>query len=158
MQDIKWSCKFFDTLTPAELYEIAKLRSKVFVVEQNCVFQDLDDKDQQCYHLIGYVQNKLAAYARLVPAGLSYNYISIGRIVTSPLARRTGAGKALMRTAIERCNLLFGKQTIKIGAQLYLKKFYESFGFDQTSEVYDEDGIPHIEMVRSAEPKFAALS
>lgn len=148
MHDIEWICKYFDVLTPFELYAIIKLRNEVFVVEQNCVFQDADDKDQECYHLMGQVKNELAAYARLVPAGISYEYISIGRIVTSPAFRSKGAGKALLTAAIDQCNLLFGEQTIQIGAQLYLKKFYESFGFRQTTEVYDEDGIPHIKMLR----------
>ncbi len=152
MPDLKWTCKYFDALTPFELYAIVKLRNQVFVVEQNCVFQDADDKDQECYHVMGWAEHELAAYARLVPAGVSYEYISIGRIVSSPAFRSKGAGKALVLAAIEQCNLLFGEQTIKIGAQLYLKKFYESFGFKQTSEVYDEDGIPHIVMIRTSEP------
>ena len=151
MQDIEWSCKHFDLLTPYELYAILKLRSEVFVVEQNCVFQDADDKDQKCYHLMGISENKLVAYARLVPAGAAYKNVSIGRIVTSPHSRSKGAGKALLIAAIAQCNELFNEQTIQIGAQLYLQKFYESFGFKQTSEVYDEDGIPHIEMMRMAE-------
>ncbi len=149
MNEIEWVCKPFDTLTPYELYAIIKLRNEVFVAEQNCVFQDADDKDQKCYHLMGRAGKDLAAYARLVPAGISYNCISIGRIVTSPAYRNKGAGKALLNTAIEKCNELFGEQTIKIGAQLYLKNFYESFGFVQVGEVYDEDGIPHTEMVRT---------
>ncbi len=149
MQQISWKCKFFDDLILHELYIIIKLRNEVFIVEQNCVFQDADDKDQKCYHLMGFVGNHLAAYARIVPAGVSYKNISIGRIVTSPQYRRIGAGKALMYKAITQCNSLYGEQTIKIGAQLYLKNFYESFGFKQTSEVYDEDGIPHIKMVRT---------
>ncbi|MEJ7676981.1 MAG: GNAT family N-acetyltransferase [Segetibacter sp.] len=125
-----------------------KLRNEVFVVEQNCVFQDADNKDQKCYHLMGMVRDELAAYARLVPAAVSYKNISIGRIVTSLKYRSIGAGKALMHQAISQCILLYGEQTIKIGAQLYLKNFYENFGFKQTSDVYDEDGIPHIEMIR----------
>jgi len=149
MNEIEWSCKPFDTLNQHEVYAILKLRSEVFVVEQNCVFQDIDGKDQQCYHLMGWAANNLAAYARLVPAGVSNKFISIGRIVTSSKYRNKGAGKALLNTAIEKCNELFGRQTIKIGAQLYLKNFYESFGFIQVGEVYDEDGILHIGMIRS---------
>lgn len=148
MPELQWLCKHFDEVSQYELYEIIKLRNEVFVVEQNCVFQDADGKDQQCYHLTGFANNTLAAYARLVPAGVSYNYISIGRIVTSPHFRSKGAGKALLNKAINQCLTLFGEQPIKIGAQVYLKKFYESFGFTQTSEIYDEDGIPHIEMIR----------
>ena len=147
MQQINWTCKFFDDLFPHELYIIIKLRNEVFIVEQKCVFQDADDKDLKCYHLIGFTRNELAAYARLVPAGVSYKNISIGRIVTSPQYRSMGAGKALMKEAINRCNLLYGEQTIKIGAQLYLKHFYESFGFRQSSEMYLEDDIPHIQML-----------
>ncbi len=154
MQQISWECKFFDDLTPHELYALIKLRNDVFVVEQKCVFQDADGKDQKCYHLMGFVKNELAAYARLVPANVSYKNVSIGRIVTSPGHRNTGAGKALMKEAINQSTLLFGLQTIKIGAQLYLKSFYETFGFKQMSDVYDEDGIPHIEMIRDIEPRF----
>ena len=151
MQDIKWSCKHFNLLTPHEVYAIIQLRNEVFVVEQNCVFQDADGKDQKCYHLMGFANGTLAAYARLVPAGESYENVSIGRIATSPHFRNKGAGKALLTAAIDQCKVLFNEQTIKIGAQLYLKNFYESFGFKQTSEVYDEDGIPHIEMIRIGE-------
>lgn len=151
MPQIEWLCKHFDLLTPQELYAIVQLRNEVFVVEQNCVFQDADGKDPKCYHLIGMAGNLLAAYARLVPAGAAYKNVSIGRIVTSPHYRNKGAGKDLLDTAIRECKVLFNEQTITIGAQLYLKKFYESFGFKQTSEVYDEDGIAHIEMLRTAE-------
>ena len=146
--EIRWICKYFDRLTPYELYAVIKLRNEVFVVEQNCVFQDADDKDQKCYHLMGFAGEELAAYARLVPAGVSYTYMSIGRIVTSPKYRKMNFGKALIKEAIVACYELFGSNCIKIGAQLYLKTFYESFGFTQTSNVYDEDGIPHIEMIR----------
>lgn len=148
MLPIIWICKPFAQLTANELYAIIKLRNEVFVVEQNCVFQDADDKDQYCYHLSGFTSNNtLAAYARLVPAGVSYSYISIGRVITSPDHRKEGFGKALMTKAISECFKLFGKQPIKIGAQLYLRNFYESFGFRQTSDMYLEDNIPHIEML-----------
>ncbi|GEO09360.1 GNAT family N-acetyltransferase [Segetibacter aerophilus] len=148
MQAITWVCKFFDELSPHELYAIIKLRNEVFVVEQNCVFQDADNKDQQCYHLSGTINNELVAYARLVPGGVSYPQISIGRVITSPAHRKTGFGKSLMTKAIEECDRLFGKQPIQIGAQLYLKGFYQSFGFKQISDMYLEDDIPHIEMLR----------
>lgn len=142
-----WTCKTFESLTPHELYEIIRLRNEVFVVEQNCVFQDADNRDQQCLHLMGVSGNQLHAYARLVPPGVSYAEPSIGRVVTSPTARRSGAGKELMRKAIEQCYTLFKKKPIKIGAQLYLKAFYEGFGFIQIGEIYDEDGIDHIYMI-----------
>ena len=143
-----WKCKPFDALSPHELYAIIRLRNEVFVVEQQCIFQDADNKDQQCFHLVGYIDSELAAYARLVPAGLSYEEVSIGRIITSPLFRNTGIGKALMQQAIDQCHKLFNKQAIKIGAQFRLKHFYESFGFTQIGEVYDEDGIDHIHMIK----------
>jgi ElaA protein len=147
MQAITWTCKPFAELTVYELYDIIRLRNEVFVVEQTCVFQDADDKDQVCYHLSGIVNNQLVAYARIMPKDISYNYVSIGRVITSPNYRKAGFGKALMTEAISVCYRLFGTQTIKIGAQLYLKKFYESFGFKQASEMYLEDDIPHIEML-----------
>ena len=124
-----------------------RLRNEVFVVEQNCVFQDADNKDYYCYHLGGYVEDQLVAYVRLVPPGKSYKEASIGRVVTSPLFRSHGIGRALMAKAIEMCLSAFEQTEIRIGAQLYLKKFYESFGFKQSSDVYLEDGIEHIEML-----------
>jgi ElaA protein len=144
---IQWLCKKFDHLNPHELYGILQLRNAVFVVEQNCVFQDADDKDQFCHHVMCIDNNKVIAYARIVPPGISYVETSIGRVVTSPLRRAEGLGKLLMEKSIEEAYKLYGKTTLKIGAQLYLKKFYESFGFAQTSEVYIEDDIPHIEMM-----------
>lgn len=144
---LDWKCTFFDELKASELYAILQLRNEVFVVEQNCVFQDADNKDQCCYHLCGWHNKTLVAYTRLVPPGISYQEPSIGRVAISPPWRNIGAGKALMRYSIEKCFALFGKQSVKIGAQLYLKKFYASFGFEQTSDVYLEDGIEHIEMI-----------
>lgn len=143
-----WLCKKFDELTPYELYAILQLRNEVFVVEQNCVFQDADNKDQLSFHLMGWMNDDLVAYTRIVPPGLAYDKPSIGRVVTSSSARRTGIGKELMKRSIEKTYELFGNVTIKLGAQLYLKKFYESFGFRQSSELYLEDGIEHIEMMR----------
>jgi ElaA protein len=146
---INWSFKKFDDLTPNELYSVLQLRNEVFVVEQNCVFQDADDKDQDSHHLMGWDNEMLVAYSRIVPLGIAYDsFPSIGRVVTSPRMRKSGIGKILMHQSIEELQKLFGETSIKLGAQLYLKKFYESFGFIQSSEVYIEDGIPHIEMVR----------
>ena len=145
--NVIWICKKFDDLTPAELYAIIRLRNEVFVVEQNCVFQDADNKDQGSWHLMGLKDNELVAYTRLLPAGLAYTEASIGRVINSSLVRRTGVGKELMQRSIQELYQLWGKQPIRIGAQLYLKKFYESFGFHQTSEIYIEDDIEHIEML-----------
>jgi len=146
---IQWLLKKFEELSPFELYALLQLRNEVFVVEQNCVFQDADDKDQNCYHLMGSADGKLIAYTRLAPPGLIYEQPSIGRVVTSPLVRRSGAGKELMLRSIDAVYTLFGIQPIRIGAQLYLKRFYESLGFEQISKVYLEDGIEHIYMIKS---------
>lgn len=146
--NINWLCKSFAALTPDELYAILQLRNEVFIVEQNCPYQDCDNIDLPSLHFMGWQQNKLIAYTRLIPSGISYPETSIGRVVTSPTVRRTKIGKELMERSISKLHELFGDQPIKIGAQLYLKKFYESFGFLQCSEVYLEDGIEHIKMLR----------
>ena len=145
---ITWSLKKFNELDVQELYAVLRLRSEVFVVEQNCVFQDMDNKDQSAYHLMGWENNALVAYTRLVPPGVAYEFCSIGRVITSQAARGSGAGKLLMEKSIEEAQHLFGGVPIKIGAQFYLKDFYNSFGFKQSSDIYDEDGIDHIEMIR----------
>jgi ElaA protein len=143
---ITWTIKPFNSLTQEELYALLRLRSEVFVVEQNCVYLDLDGKDKYCHHLMGWKDGELIAYTRLVPPGVSYEFPSIGRVVTSPHARREGLGRLLMEKSIEQVHLLYGITPIRIGAQLYLKSFYSSLGFVQTSEIYLEDGIDHIEM------------
>lgn len=145
---MNWICKKFDDLNPHELYAILQLRNIVFVVEQNCVYPDLDNKDQLSFHFMGWEAHKLAAYTRLVPKGVSYpDYPAIGRVVTSPDVRKTGIGRDLMNLSIQKCHELFGASPIKIGAQLYLKKFYESLGFIQANDMYLEDGIEHVEMI-----------
>lgn len=146
---LHWILKKFGDLSPYQLYAALQLRNAVFVVEQTCVFQDADDKDQDSYHLLGFSDNKLVAYTRLVPPGVIYKEASIGRVITAQAVRRSGAGKELMKQSIDNCQQLFGEGAIKIGAQLYLKKFYESFGFVQISDVYLEDGIEHIYMLRT---------
>jgi ElaA protein len=145
---MNWTIKKFDELTNHELYAILRLRTEVFVVEQNCVFQDMDNKDQMSYHLMGWQDDQLAAYTRLVPPGVSYELPSIGRVVTSPAVRRGGMGKLLMEKSIEETIRLFGSLPIKIGAQTYLDKFYRSLGFEPYGDIYIEDGIPHVEMIR----------
>lgn len=143
-----WICSSFDDLSPNQLYDCLRLRSEVFVVEQNCVFLDADNNDQKCYHLLGYQNSQLVACTRLVPPGAIYDQASIGRVVTSPTVRSSGVGRELMEKSINEVYRLFGQQPIKIGAQLYLKKFYSSFGFEQISDVYLEDGIEHIYMLK----------
>lgn len=144
---LQWILKKFDDLAPAELYAVMQLRNEVFVVEQNCVYQDADNKDPGSWHLMGWQEGKLVAYTRLLPPGLAWPEPSIGRVVTSPSIRRTGAGRELMERSIAMTRSLFGDLPIRIGAQLYLKSFYASLGFQPISEVYLEDDIEHVEMV-----------
>lgn len=139
------SIKDFHSLTPLEVYNILRLRSEVFVVEQNCVFLDADNKDISCAHLM-ISKDILLGTTRLVPPGLSYPEMSIGRVVTHRSARGSGVGKLLMQNSLDYLYQRYGVAPVKIGAQLHLKKFYETFGFVQSSDVYDEDGIDHIEM------------
>lgn len=148
MQKINWILKKFEELSPFELYNIIQLRNEVFVVEQNCPYQDADNKDLKSYHLMGMKEEKLVAYTRLVPPDVAYKEPSIGRVVTSPSIRGTGIGIALMQESIAKTNFLFGHHPIKIGAQLYLEKFYTSLGFVTSSSTYLEDNIPHVEMIR----------
>src|SRR5688572_2415684 len=120
---LHWTVKPYDELTLTELYELLRLRIEVFVVEQNCPFQDLDRQDNQAYHLLGYAENEeLAAYARLFDAGISYEEVAIGRVAVSPAHRGKGLGQELMRQAIAYCEVLYGAQPIKIGAQQYLER------------------------------------
>lgn len=145
---LDWRFQTFDELTTTELYGILRLRSEVFVLEQRCCFLDMDNKDQLSYHLSGYNNGELMAFARIVPPGLSYEYPAIGRIVVSPRGRGAGYGIELLNVSIQKLEELYGKVPIRIGAQLYLKRFYESFGFRQSGDVYLEDDIEHIEMTR----------
>lgn len=149
MPNIKWIFKKFDELTSSELYAIMQLRNEVFVVEQNCVYQDADNKDALSFHLMGWGEKNLYAYTRIIPSGIAFTEASIGRVVTSPSIRRTGIGVELMRVSISKTKELFGNVPIRIGAQLYLQKFYTSLGFEKDSDTYLEDNIPHIEMIRS---------
>ncbi|QRR03814.1 GNAT family N-acetyltransferase [Dyadobacter sandarakinus] len=146
--NLKWVVVPFHSLSVEALYQILRLRSKVFVVEQKCNFLDADNKDQQCMHVLGYAGSELVAYSRIVPAGLSYPYPSIGRIVVSANGRGKGWGAALLQTSIAELEKRYGLTTIRIGAQAHLHEFYGLFGFEQTSGIYLEDAIEHIEMTR----------
>ena len=154
---INWSIKPFNELTPLELYDVLQLRQTVFVVEQNCPYLDADGKDVKAFHVLGYNNNsssgstqQLVATSRLLPSGISYDEVSIGRVATHPSVRMTGVGKELMEYSLKYSEILFGKQPIRIGAQKYLKRFYESFGFVDVGKEYLEDGIPHLIMLRNA--------
>ena len=147
---LTWRCLPFDALHARTLYALLQLRTEVFVVEQTCVFQDMDGADAQCFHLLGESARGLEAYARLVPAGLKYTEASIGRVVTLPAARGGGLGHALMSEAVRALVSLWGAQPIRIGAQAHLQAFYGQHGFAPAGPIYIEDGIDHIEMVRVA--------
>lgn len=139
----------FDRLSGRQVHDIFQLRQRVFVVEQTCAFLDVDGLDPKCWHAWGSdLAGVLVATARLVPPGLKYVEPAIGRVVTAPEVRRTGAGRALMTSAIAQVQRLYPGQPIRLGAQRYLEQFYGSFGFRPLGEPYDEDGIPHLEMVR----------
>ena len=146
MNAVKWKIKQFEALSLEELYGILQLRSEVFVVEQNCVYQDIDYKDQKAVHLIGEYEGKTVAYARLFKPNDYFEKASIGRVIVKPDYRHLKLGHELMREAIQAVMTSFGESQITISAQLYLQRFYESHGFVATSEVYLEDDIPHIEM------------
>ena len=144
---MRWINKKFEALSPDELYAILRLRNEVFAVEQNCVYPDTDNKDQPAVHLMGWQDNNLVAYTRIIPAGIAYSEPSIGRVVTALSIRRSGIGRELMQRSLDLLFSLYGKQPVRIGAQLYLQDFYASLGFRPTGEIYLEDGIQHIEMV-----------
>ena len=143
---ISWKTKTFDELSTQELYQILRLRSEVFVVEQNCVYQDIDNKDQKALHLFGIAEGEIIAYSRLFKPGDYFEFSSIGRVVVAEKHRDKNFGHELIDQSILEINRRFNVQNITISAQLYLKKFYESHGFVATSETYLEDDIPHIEM------------
>jgi ElaA protein len=145
---IRWQRLSFDQLSTRQLYDLLKLRVDVFVVEQTCPYPELDDKDHQpgVYHLLGFNDDTLVASVRLLPAGVSFPSASIGRVVTKKSARGGGLGHQLMQEAIRQCEALWPGESIEIGAQQHLSAFYQQHGFVQTSDMYLEDGIPHIEM------------
>lgn len=140
--------KRFNELSLNELYNLLQLRSEVFVVEQNCVYQDIDGKDEKALHVLGFYENEIVAYTRLFDKGYYFEEASIGRVVVSPKVRAKKWGHDLMKVSIETIETVFKTKQITISAQEYLKKFYETHQFVQTSEMYLEDDIPHIEMKR----------
>ena len=147
---IRWHCIAFESFPPLILYDVLRLRSEVFVVEQACAFQDIDRQDLDAYHLMGYNDaGELAAYARLFGPGKCYDEASIGRVIVAQPYRSFGLGRELMRQALVHSDTLFGPQPNKIGAQQHLEAFYNSFGYEQCGPMYLEDGIPHIPMRRA---------
>jgi ElaA protein len=146
MDDLQFQVKTFSELDSEQLYALLKLRSEVFVVEQDCVYLDLDDRDQQASHVLGLQQGDLLCYARLLPPGSRFAEPSIGRVVSAGSVRRAGCGRQLMQAAIAACQQQWPGQGIRISAQQYLEAFYQSLGFETCSAPYLEDGIDHVEM------------
>lgn len=145
---IDWQFRCFDELTNAQLYMLLKLRTDVFVVEQQCAYPELDQHDThpQTVHILGMDQDKLAAYARILPAGVKFTQISIGRVVVDAQYRNLQLGHALMRTALDKAQQVYGEQTITISAQYHLRHFYAKHKFVEISEKYLDDGIEHVNM------------
>ncbi|SEL00738.1 ElaA protein [Roseateles sp. YR242] len=165
MVALSWRCEVLDALTPRSLYRLMKLRSEVFVVEQRCAYLDPDGLDEEAWHLQALDEGgALLAYARLLAPGAAHGsgdspgnhdghqskVARIGRVIIAPAARGTGMGRELMRQALAGCERLWPGAPIELGAQAHLRAFYGSFGFQPISEVYDEDGIPHVDMRREA--------
>ena len=140
--------KKFDELNTTTLYDILQLRSEIFVVEQDCVYQDLDGKDQKALHVIGKKNNKVVAYTRVFGSGDYFEHSSIGRVVVAKDQRQYGYGKVIMNASIKAVKEHLNEDIIKISAQTYLKKFYNGLGFKEYGEEYLEDGIPHVAMMR----------
>jgi ElaA protein len=144
---LSWTCVPFAALQVQQLYDALALRSEVFVVEQQCLFLDIDGIDPKGWHLLGHDDaGQLVAYARLLPPGVKAPEVVIGRVVTSPAARGSGAGQALMREAGLQCERLWPGHAVMLNAQARLERFYQGHGYVTVSEPYDEDGIDHIEM------------
>ena len=146
---LQFKIKRFNELSATQLYQLLQLRSEVFVVEQNCVYQDIDGKDKKALHVLGEIEGEVVAYCRIFNANDYFENASIGRVVLSAKYRDQKWGHLLMQEAISVVETFYGLQPITISAQFYLKNFYEKHGFQQVSETYLEDGIPHIEMLKS---------
>ncbi len=147
---LHWQTLSFHSLSNLQLYSMLRLRSEVFVVEQNCIYQDLDNYDQDAHHVIATnPEHEVVCCARIIAPGIKYKGASIGRIVTSPSLRATGQGKNLLAQAVSACESLHGACDISISAQQHLERFYNDFGFVTQSDPYLEDDIPHVCMTRA---------
>ena len=149
---ISWRAVPFSELTARELYAVLAARSEVFVVEQDCVYLDPDGHDESSVHLLGEENGELAAYLRIMPPGEKFPEASLGRVLTREKWRGMGLGRVLVAEGVARCDSLYPQAPIRIGAQAHLARFYGEFGFVPISEPYDEDGIPHVEMLRPGAP------
>jgi len=149
---IDWQWLAFEDIPRKDWYEVLRQRQQVFILEQTCLYPDIDGYDPACHHLMGWReidgQRQLAAYLRCLPPGLKYEEMSLGRVLTTEAARGSGAGRALLAEGIRRAEALHPGHGFRIGAQQYLEAFYSSFGFRTVTAPYDEDGIMHVDMVR----------
>jgi ElaA protein len=150
-QRIVWQCKPFGDLRAVELHRLLQLRGSVFIVEQNCPYIDPDDRDELSLHVMGWQGDTLVACARIIPGGVAYPEVSIGRVATSLLVRGHGIGRELMYQVFQQIENHFGEAAIRISAQTYLEGFYSEYGFKRVGENYLEDDIPHLEMLRKNE-------
>lgn len=152
LSTIDWHFSRFADLTPFDLYDVLAARQNVFILEQTCLYPDIDGYDLEAHHLLGWRdvdgKRQLAAYLRVLAPGAKYDEMSLGRVITTPAARGSGAGRALLDQGIAHAEALHPGHRIRIGAQQYLERFYASFGFETVSAPYDEDGIMHIDMLR----------
>ncbi len=147
---IKIAVKKFEELTHKELYDLLRLRSEVFVVEQDCIYEDIDGKDQMALHVVGTKKGKVVAYTRIFKSGDYTDEASIGRVVVKRNQRKLGYGKDIMKIAIQAVHEHFNEKVIHVSAQMYLERFYHDLGFSQVGDGYLEDGIPHIGMIRKS--------
>ena len=153
MPALRWTCSPFTELAPGRLYALLRLRAAVFVVEQDCAYQDLDSLDQQSLHLCGMDAGKLACYARISPPGVKLRCVGISRVLVRRDCRGAGLGRLLMREALRHCEEHWPKREIALAAQQHLVDFYTSLGFQGVSAPYDEAGIPHVDMVRRVQAR-----
>jgi ElaA protein len=144
--DLTWHDRAYGELTRDELYAILELRERVFVVEQKCAYQDVDGKDPVCRHLWAARGGEIVAYLRIIPAGAHYDEVAIGRVIVAQAMRGTGLGRELMKRGLAAA----GAVPVRLSAQAHLEKFYVDLGFRRVSDIYDEDGIPHVEMLRDS--------
>ncbi len=146
-RNIKWNFTEFDKLQAGDLYKALKLRQDIFIIEQDCIYPDLDNVDYHSFHLLGYSGDTLAAYLRVVPPGTIFTEPSLGRIIVSREYRKTGIGSELVKRGIKHTHQLYNLCPIRIEAQAHLRKFYQGLGFSKVTDAYEKDGIPHIQML-----------